>query len=160
MFLPSLLAGAAERREPAGLIVRCREPSKRRLETNVAKHTIIDCATRQKLSARCAESRISEVHRDGDEGRVPIIDPECAIEHAASELLVLDHQLVGESRRIEVELVRVVNAQDDIERTPGKSETFDLDVTELYERLLEAAQPDRRATCQRCGPHCSYQNSL
>src|SRR5687768_1639463 len=160
MFLPSLLAGPAEGREPAGLVVRCRESSKRRLEADVAKHTIIHCAARQKLPAGCAESRMSKGHRDGEERRIPIIDPESASEHATSELLVLNHQLVCETRCIEIELIRVVYAQHDIERTASEPETANLDVAELYERLLEASQPYRRTTAQRHGRHCSHQNSL
>src|SRR5688572_29019321 len=137
MFLPSLLAGPAEGGEAAGLVVRRREPSKRRLEANVAKHTIIHRTARQQLPTGCAESRIRKVHRYGDERRIPIIDSERAIEHAVSELLILYHELVRKTRCIEVELIRVVNAQHDIERTPGQSEPADLDVAELYERLFE-----------------------
>jgi hypothetical protein len=97
------------------LIVRSGKAADWSCDCKVAGHAIVDGSLREQLAPCRPESRVREVNRNRHVSRVVVADLECIVELACAELVVLDEQLVREARGVQIEAIRIVHAEDDVD---------------------------------------------
>src|SRR5688572_30450517 len=153
IYFPSCLpAHAAECGESSGTLIGPCEVTQWRRHRHVPAHRVRHRPALHHLSSGAADAGIREVDGNTNLRRVAFLHREARVERAASNPRVLTNdQIVGQTRRVEPESVRVVHAQIHVHRPAAQSETADAHVLEVDDRLLEYPFPERRAR-----RHCQY----
>src|SRR5688500_133996 len=155
IYFPSCLpAHAAEGGESSGTLVGPREVTQWRRHRHVPTHRIRNRAALDHLPGGAADAGVREVDRNPNLRRVAFLHRETRIERAASNPRVFTHdQIIGQTRRVEPESVRVVNAQVHIHRAAAQPKTANAHVLEVDDRLLKYAAPERRTGRYRKNSH-------
>src|SRR6266540_7176638 len=142
------LSRPAEYRESSRLVVWNGEIPDRRPDAHVSENPVISRARIHELFRNVADAGIRKVDRNPYRRRIAVLHGETRVERAERQLLVADHQLVRESRRVELECIRIVNIQEHVERSAGQADARNTEILERDDGLLEPAETKRRASRQ------------
>src|SRR5688572_1490439 len=155
IYFPSCLpAHAAECGESSGTLVGPCEVTQWRRHRHVPTHRIRHRAALDHLPGGATDAGVGEVDRNTNLRRVAFLHRETRIERAASNPRALTNdQVVGQTRRVEPESVRVVNTEVDIHGATAQSKTANAHVLEVDDRLLKYSAPERRAGRYRKNSH-------